>query len=294
MSDDNLLTPKAKDGFTSESPVRAFTEFRVQGLYAIGKGFRPSLAHLTAYLDAMEAKEGWRMAQLILPDNDATDPTIIFHKEGIPPSREITFDDVDAYLKEQGFSLIGVGANRMKLYEAVSMAATVADPGERDDATGVRPMEEIIRPGGRPTFVAAKPGLDDPVNPRHYAGRECADIGERLSANGYQVLKYCWRLGKKDDPCVELGKALWYLDSETKLYKQTQHRGGTVVTPNRFGINERPLNDFLENRIVDQPTFTQNIARMLWKGYGLRELQAIHEAIEEHRFHLDCGRGLAI
>lgn len=134
---------------------------------------------------------------------------------------------------------------------------------------------------------------DDPINPKHYAGRECADIGERLSANGYQILKYCWRLGKKDDPCQELGKAIWYGESEAALLKHMAHKQGYRHTsPNVTGIKDPAA--FLEDRIADQPQFTQNIARMLWAGYSQRQLQAILEAINEHRFHLDCGRGLAI
>ncbi len=134
---------------------------------------------------------------------------------------------------------------------------------------------------------------DDPINPKHYAGRECADIGERLSANGYQILKYCWRLGKKDDPCQELGKAIWYGESESELLRVlARAQGWRAVRPNLTGIKDS--NGYLEDRIADQPQFTQNIARMLWAGYGQRELRAILEAIQEHRFHLDCGRGLAI
>lgn len=58
---------------------------------------------------------------------------------------------------------------------------------------------------------------DDPINPKHYAGTDCAEIGEWLSGNGYQVLKYNWRLGKKDEAIIELGKSLWYLDREIAL-----------------------------------------------------------------------------
>lgn len=58
---------------------------------------------------------------------------------------------------------------------------------------------------------------NDPVNPKHYAGTECAQIGERLTGNSYQVLKYNWRLGKKDAATVELGKSIWYLDRELEL-----------------------------------------------------------------------------
>jgi len=62
--------------------------------------------------------------------------------------------------------------------------------------------------------------LNDPINPAHYDGTACAQIGERMSGNSYQVLKYNWRLGKKDDPVIETGKSLWYLDREIKLAEQ--------------------------------------------------------------------------
>lgn len=59
--------------------------------------------------------------------------------------------------------------------------------------------------------------VNDPINPAHYDGTACAQIGEVLTANSYQVLKYNWRLGKKDDPVIEVGKSIWYLDREIKL-----------------------------------------------------------------------------
>lgn len=58
---------------------------------------------------------------------------------------------------------------------------------------------------------------DDPINPKHYSGTECAEIGERLTGNSYQVLKYNWRLGKKDAATIEVGKSIWYLDREIEL-----------------------------------------------------------------------------
>ncbi len=132
--------------------------------------------------------------------------------------------------------------------------------------------------------------LADPVNPKHYDGRACADIGERLSANGYQILKYCWRLGKKDDPCQELGKALWYLDSEMAFI-------GTKGVPNRVQTNFRGLKDpsgFLQDRLSDQPQFTKSVAAALWNGYDARDLDILKMFIAEHKTTLDCGHGLAI
>jgi hypothetical protein len=84
MTDETMFTAKVADGFTTESPIRAFTDFKATGTYAIGKGFRPSLAHLGSYLHALEVRERWQMVQILMPDNEAGDPTIIFHKV-MPP-----------------------------------------------------------------------------------------------------------------------------------------------------------------------------------------------------------------
>lgn len=124
--------------------------------------------------------------------------------------------------------------------------------------------------------------MSDPINPDHYAGRACADIGERLSANGFQILKYCWRLTRKDEAIVELGKAGWYADSERKLLIAFER-----VYP---GMHTQALTQdlldpmgFMEARIADQPPFTQTIARALWAGYNARKLEHIIAAIETER-----------
>ena len=62
--------------------------------------------------------------------------------------------------------------------------------------------------------------MSDPINPAHYDGTACAQMGERMSGNSYQVLKYNWRLGKKDDPLIETGKSIWYLDREILIARQ--------------------------------------------------------------------------
>jgi hypothetical protein len=460
---DTLFAEPEKDGFKHESPIRAFTDYTMDGSYFIGKGFRPSVAHLAAYLAAMESKEGYRLVQIL--EAAGKSPTMIFHKaekpviayryltpplmggEEITPMarmarsfvtkteelgeasdpkaalnrakldvaldqlrkesgadletvhwntkikdgtwslasidalihafqrkaaedkaackkfleaeevhdlyqfkttasvasmqrlanfmhfiiadgaeeeldkiREtlpvITLDDVDRFMKEQGFAMVAEPDGALRVYKVCDDPnCHVADvPDHRhDDVDGsdtppaMRHVVDIIQAhkGEIKAALADDEPVkrnvkrewetmgfnDDPINPKHYAGRECADIGERLSANGYQILKYCWRLGKKDDPCQELGKALWYADSETKLIR-TMGGPAQSVHPNVWGIKH--VDAWFEDRIQDQPTFTQSIARMLWEGYNARRLRAIIEAIEEHKFHLDCGRGLAV
>lgn len=75
---DRLHTDPAPDNFTHESPCRAFTTWTVNGLYAIGKGFRPSLAHLTVYLDAMETRENWQLVQVL--EASSGSPSMLFRR----------------------------------------------------------------------------------------------------------------------------------------------------------------------------------------------------------------------
>lgn len=75
---DNLIIEPQPDGFTSETPIRAFTDWRADGNYAVGKGFRPSLAHLTVYLDAMERVEGWSLVQILA--GETSSPTFVFRR----------------------------------------------------------------------------------------------------------------------------------------------------------------------------------------------------------------------
>lgn len=114
----------------------------------------------------------------------------------------------------------------------------------------------------------------DAINPAHYAGRACADIGERLSANGFQMLKYCWRSGKKDLETIELGKAVWYGDSEFKLLTSLGNAIPGIKTGPMIADLVAP-DAFLETRLVDQSDFTKQVARRLWKGYGTAELAEI-------------------
>lgn len=132
---------------------------------------------------------------------------------------------------------------------------------------------------------------DDPLNPNHYNGRECADIGERLSPNGYQILKYCWRLGKKDDPCQELGKALWYLESEIALLNMKGHPNDRMS--NRRGIKGE-TDQWVYGRLNGQSEFTRKVALFLWDGYNVQSIGKLKAIIADHKTQLDCGHGLAI
>mgnify|MGYP000296437572 FL=1 len=75
---DSLHVQPEPDGFKHESPIRAFTDWTVNGRYGIGKGFRPSLQHLTVYLDAMERLEGWALLQVL--EAASGSPSFVFRK----------------------------------------------------------------------------------------------------------------------------------------------------------------------------------------------------------------------
>lgn len=152
-------------------------------------------------------------------------------------------------------------------------------------------VEHVVYKAGERTVheVNIESKFDD-ANPEHYNGWACGDIGERLSANGYQILKYCWRLGKKDDPCKELGKALRYLERERDLMSQKGH-------PNHRSANWCGLispDNFFNKRVADQSIFTTRVAFFLWHGYNVGDLDKLQAIIADHKAHLDCGHGLAI
>ena len=124
--------------------------------------------------------------------------------------------------------------------------------------------------------------MRDPINPAHYAGRACADIGERLSANGYQILKYVWRLGKKDAAPVELGKAHWYAESEIKLLQMLDRTFPGMRTQSLTHDLAEP-DKFLRDRIEGQPMLTREIAFHLWAGYDARGAKQIADMIDAER-----------
>lgn len=119
--------------------------------------------------------------------------------------------------------------------------------------------------------------MSDPINPAHYAGTACAQIGERLTGNSYQVLKYNWRLGKKDEPLVEVRKSLWYLDREILIASQGFEPMLAI-----------PPDDFFYDLLVGVEDSVVNIAWQLinWNRHGdkvtLDHLRADLVNLEEH------------
>lgn len=187
----DTLTPAPEpDRFEHETPLRAFTEWNETGLYAIGKGLRPSPKHLPVYLDAIERKEGWVLVQMLL-DNHGVFRSAIFRRDPAKVVDTIEYHGVTPFNPRSG---------KPHPFEAGYT------PSPQDGRDIYEALADEIRAQA-----------DDPVNPKHYGGTACAEIGERLTANCYQVLKYCWRLGEKDDPKIELGKAIWYARRELAL-----------------------------------------------------------------------------
>lgn len=186
MSDSLFANPKP-DQFEHESPLRAFTDWSEHKRYAVGKGFRPSPAHLPIYLDAIEEKKHWRLVQMLIDDKGAFRSAIF---------RKIAPSDVHSPLPKSR-TPSWYPPFREEWGRAPSYAT-----GERDQPH--QPQQD-------------QPQQDDPVNPKHYGGTQCAQIGENLTANCYQVLKYVWRRDAKGDPSTDLSKALWYLDREIEL-----------------------------------------------------------------------------
>lgn len=223
---DSLISPKATDGFTTESPIRAFTDFKVNGRYAIGKGFRPSMAHLGAYLDAMEGREHWKLLQIIMPDNEAADPTLLF-------TRTMRILHAPAF---------PTGSDAIDIY--ADLARDVMTPSEAMRTIGKVP--ELAAPYG-----------DDPINPKHYNGTACCEIIDHMPTNVGLAAKYLWRLGEKDAIAQEIGKGIFYLDRQIdiedteRLWKATfgfaspqpagrYKRHAVMLINERFGRGEKP------------------------------------------------------
>lgn len=121
----------------------------------------------------------------------------------------------------------------------------------------------------------------------------CAEIGELLSANSYQVLKYNWRLGEKDSPCVEIGKSLWYLERELALISE-----GNTFLP---GDDRLPDHTFFDLRLQGRSEHTIKVARSLisWNRYGNPETlkllrRVLDSTMDSYNGCKDWGSGLAV
>lgn len=385
---DTLHQEPERDQFKTESPIRAFTSWTAQGRYALGKGFRPSLAHVIPYLNAMEAKEGWQIVQVL--EADTQTPSFLFRQSYVVPDdvlierlrgddgfkqqvrdllqgeqgervhltlscdttpmkvgiglRQITgdmmtayeshtkhgddyvghhediaewMDRINGYAAELGVHEEPYVRNREGFEEAAAKIDAMrdhaerftddVDPASRDPLPPIEAigdilervnlkgevLERVVASTGERLPPIEAIGGDDPINPKHYGGTACAEIGELLSANSYQVLKYNWRLGEKDSPCVEIGKALWYLDRELALISE----GHTFIP----GDDRLPDHTFFDLRLEGRSEHTVKVARSLisWNRYGNPETlkllrRVLDSTLDSYNGCNDWGSGLAI
>ena len=128
--------------------------------------------------------------------------------------------------------------------------------------------------------------VDDPVNPKHYGGTACAEIGEWLSGNGYQTLKYNWRLGKKDEAIIELNKSLWYLDREISLAESGLRWPSEHLPDLQFFV-------LILDRVEDLDIYVVATALLLvnWMQHGdIESLHQLRAQIVERRAGYEDGR----
>lgn len=119
--------------------------------------------------------------------------------------------------------------------------------------------------------------MDDPINPAHYGGTACAQIGERLSANSYQVLKYNWRLGKKDTATIEVGKSIWYLDREIVMAKEG------ILWIRHSAV---PRQEWFEERLFGQSNYVKSVT------YDLINFNRTGEVTHLHALRVDLTKML--
>lgn len=107
------------------------------------------------------------------------------------------------------------------------------------------------------------------------------------------MLKYNWRLGEKDSPCVEIGKSIWYLERELALIAE-----GNTFLP---GDDRLPDHTFFDARLKDRSGHTINVARALisWNRYAnpetLKSLRKLlQRELDSYNGCKDWGSGLAI
>lgn len=189
MPDESLIAAAEPDRFTHESPIRAFTEFRVAGTWAIGKGFRPSLAHMHTYLDAMQHKEGWHLVQML--DGGSLDPTLIFQRDRIMamtipersytvegPKKPLTMDEIDEHFRSIGFALIATPEGHLRYEPERKIEETVIDANDR--VVGKHPA--LAAPYGGQTWM--QHGSDEEIPREHRMAAAEYVIGRALNAKG--------------------------------------------------------------------------------------------------------------
>lgn len=281
MEADALHQEPERDHFKSESPIRAFTTWIVQGDYALGKGFRPSLQHTVTYLDAMERKEGWRLVQIL--EAGTQTPSFLFRCV-----REISDEEL---------------RQRHPLFNPVmpELKGGAIDPDKEKAAALANEFRENY------------PLRDDPINPKHYNGTGCAKIIENLPGNLAHAITYVWRAGDKPNQpeCQDIDKALWFLNREQHL---AQDRGQGEEEYDFLLDGQRSALHWTfkaKGKATDHWFFQFAIEHLhegmpLWRRsvvaqlviYALShkpsDLRIAIQQLNARKTELECGRGLAI
>lgn len=313
MSDESLIAPKNPDGFTTESPIRAFTDFKTEDLYAIGKGFRPSLAHMAAYMSAMESKERWQLIQVILPRDNDGEPTMLFRKV-LPPMHVLPPMPDDIYTRLTGEIFRDAGITTEREARSSEALATAYGFQHTKDlpvrSIQTREVRDRTSPSGVRTEALPPEHdfnrrVDDPIHPKHYDGNACAEIIEHMPTNVGLAGKYIWRLGEKDAVAQEIGKLIFYLKRQHTL-ATGKHAGFGRV---RFGFSdpekaviyqaycmERINERFGKNEFdVDRAAAMTNLVQYTMSGRVdfLKSAIALMESLLK-AYGIETGTGLAV
>lgn len=90
----------------------------------------------------------------------------------------------------------------------------------RDQVAALHPTSSLLWPSAAKELGVELPEKEDPINPSHYTqgAIECIDALEAMMTReefvGFlrgQVVKYQWRLGRKDSSSQDAKKSAWYL-----------------------------------------------------------------------------------
>jgi hypothetical protein len=112
--------------------------------------------------------------------------------------------------------------------------ATVIDGGDTDNQRGVG-GEQMKTVRANREAGPKKLSKPDPINPSHYkshpSGVECYQIAEWWPFHLGVALRYMWRVDDKDDPVVNLRKAIWHLEKEIARRERIARRNWAICRP---------------------------------------------------------------
>lgn len=121
-------------------------------------------------------------------------------------------------------------------------------------------------------------------HPAHYnqhpSGVECIDVIENMCCNVAFATKHIWRLGKKDHPLVDTGKAIWYLKREIARRNSLNDRRQLYYRGEHDRIPLTPINiasgfpGHIDEAMLDLISSDD-------KRYGIKRLESAIKHIED-------------